>query len=268
MPDGTSARERATTQPDPTLKVAGLFVYPVKSMQGASHENVRVDENGFEFDRRFGVYDVESGTVVTAKRDGRLLEASASMSATEVRVTLPDREAQAAGPSLDEQLSRWLGREVRLVEAMTHGPAVFEGLDDFERDDSPLHFWEGVAGSFVDTSPVHVLGTGELRRLARERPELHWDVRRFRPNAMVDDPGDELSEAMPGQRLTLGEVEVEVLGGCVRCVMTTRSQPGGLARELDVLRHVARVHGSVVGILARVVRPGRVDVSDIVGLTK
>lgn len=248
------------------MKVKELFVYPVKSMQGASREQVSADANGFEFDRRFGVYDVAWGTVVTAKRDGRLLEASASMSSTGVCVALPDRESRAAGPALNEELSHWLGREVRLVEAMTHGPAVFEGLDDFERDDSPLHRWEGVSGSFVDESPLHVLGTGELERLATERPELHWDVRRFRPNVMVDDPDDELRAVVSGQRVIMGDVELAVEGGCVRCVMTTRSQPAGLGRELDVLRHVTSAHDSIVGVLARVTRPGHVRVGDVVRL--
>lgn len=59
-----------------------------------------------------------------------------------------------------------------------------------------------------------------------------------------------------GQRLRLGEVEVEVLKPCERCVMTTRAQGDHLIRELDVLRHVAAQHDSDVGVLARVVSPG------------
>lgn len=153
-----------------------------------------------------------------------------------------------------------------MVESSTFGPATFEGLDDFERDDSPLHTWEGVAGSFVDESPLHVLGTGELERLAVERPELQWDSRRFRPNVMVDDPDDELSAVVAGRRIAVGDVEIAIEGSCVRCVMTTRSQPDGLVRELDVLRHVARDHDTVVGVLARLLRPGALRVGDDVRL--
>lgn len=249
-----------------TLKVEGLFVYPVKSMRGTSLDEVLVDAIGLEGDRQFGVYDVTSSTVITAKREGRLLEAVASLTDNGISVTLPGGEALTPGAELDEELCRWLGREVRLVEATTFGPATFEGLDDFERDDSPLHTWEGVAGSFVDESPLHVLGTGELERLAVERPELQWDSRRFRPNVMVDDPDDELSAVVAGRRIAVGDVEIAIEGGCVRCVMTTRSQPDGLVRELDVLRHVARDHDTVVGVLARVVRPGALRVGDDVRL--
>ena len=249
-----------------TLKVEGLFVYPVKSMRGTSLDDVLVDAIGLEGDRQFGVYDVTSGTVLTAKREGRLLEAVASLTDNGISVTLPGGEALTPGAELDEELCRWLGREVRLVESSTFGPATFEGLDDFERDDSPLHTWEGVAGSFVDESPLHVLGTGELERLAVERPELQWDSRRFRPNVMVDDPDDELSAVVAGRRIAVGDVEIAIEGSCVRCVMTTRSQPDGLVRELDVLRHVARDHDTVVGVLARLLRPGALRVGDDVRL--
>jgi uncharacterized protein len=248
------------------LKVKGLFVYPVKSMRGTSLDEVAVDAIGLEGDRRFGVHDVTSGTVLTAKREGRLLEAVASLGEGGITVTLPGGETRAPGAELDEALCRWLGREVRLVEAATFGAAVFEGLDDFERDDSPLHTWEGVAGSFVDATSLHVLGTGELERLAAEKPELQWDLRRFRPNVMVDDPDDELSAVVPGMRIAIGDLEIAIEGGCVRCVMTTRSQPDGLHRELDILRHVASAHDTVVGMLARVVVPGTVRVGDDVRL--
>lgn len=49
-----------------TLKVEGLFVYPVKSMRGTSLDEVLVDAIGLEGDRQFGVYDVTSSTVITA----------------------------------------------------------------------------------------------------------------------------------------------------------------------------------------------------------
>jgi MOSC domain-containing protein YiiM len=48
--------------------------------------------------------------------------------------------------------------------------------------------------------------------------------------------------------------------------MTTRPQPGGLERELDVLRHVTRAHDGSVGTRARVLRPGVVRDGDEVRL--
>jgi uncharacterized protein YcbX len=69
---------------------------------------------------------------------------------------------------------------------------------------------------------------------------------------------------VPGQRILVGEVELEVEKGCTRCVMTTRAQPGGIEQQLDILRHVIRAHGNQVGFRASVVREGTVRVGDTV----
>jgi MOSC domain-containing protein YiiM len=48
--------------------------------------------------------------------------------------------------------------------------------------------------------------------------------------------------------------------------MTTRPQPEGLDRELDILRHTIRFHDNTVGLRAWVVRAGTVRVGDEVHL--
>jgi uncharacterized protein YcbX len=150
---------------------------------------------------------------------------------------------------------------VALVIASTFGVPTFECPEDFERDDSRLVSWEGTRGRFIDESPLHFLTSSVLGQLADERPDLDWDVRRFRPNIVVDDKATSL-DTSPQRRILLGHVEIQVINPCTRCVMTTRPQPGGLERELDVLRHVSRYHDSNVGTRARVVRPGVVRERD------
>ena len=119
-------------------------------------------------------------------------------------------------------------------------------------------------GSFVDESPLHLVTTGDLAELAAERPELQWDLRRFRPNVLVEAPPGAFCPPVPGQRILLGDVELQVENGCTRCVMTTRPQPGGIERQLDILRHVMRAHDNQVGFRASVVREGTVRVGDTV----
>lgn len=242
-------------------RVVALWRYPVKSLQGEEREEIEIAPGGVRGDRAFGVADHEAATVLSAKREGRLLEARATLGDDGLRVTLPDGRTYERGPALDEALGHWLGRSLGVVEAAHVGAATFECPEDFERDDSALVTWEGVAGSFVDESALHLVSTSELARLARERPDLHWDVRRFRPNVLLDD-GDAPLALVPGDRVRAGDVELEITKGCSRCVMTTRPQPGGLARELDVLRHVAREHDGVVGWRARVRHGGHLRRGD------
>jgi uncharacterized protein YcbX len=248
------------------MSVVALWRFPVKSMQGEACDELNFGQHGVANDRDFGVYDVDARTIISAKREGRLLEAAARMVSDEVVVTLPGGQELDPGDVLDECLTRWLGRPVRLVDAAKHGVATFESQNDFERDDSASESWEGVKGKFVDDSPLHVLTTSDLERLAVERSDLQWDVRRFRPNVVIDAASGTLDAAEPGQRLRLGDVEIEIQNDCKRCVMTTRPQPGNLERQLDILRHVSKNHDNVVGLRASVIRAGVVHVGDVVQL--
>ena len=80
------------------------------------------------------------------------------------------------------------------------------------------------------------------------------------------DDGEDALRLDARRRVGIGEVEVEIEKPCSRCVMTTRTQPGGLERQLDVLRHVSRAHDGSVGTRARVLRPGVVREGDDVRL--
>jgi uncharacterized protein YcbX len=250
------------------MKVAGLWRYPVKSMQGEARDSLRVDERGVDGDRRFGILDPRSGTIISAKKDGRLLEARAMLVGVELTVRLPTGEtALGTGPSVDAALSAWLGRTVHLVEARADGRGTFERPADFEDDGSEPVQWQGPHGSFVDSSPVHLLTTASLRAVSAERPELRWDVLRFRPNVLIEADGTECIEAAwVGRRVALGQVELDVHRPCGRCVMTTRPQPGGLPRELDILRHLTAAHSANLGVLAQVTRGGRIDLGQSVTL--
>ena len=233
-------------------------------MQGELRDELELGSHGVAGDRRYGVFDVGSSTVISAKRDGRLLGASATLGVEGLIVTLPDGQVLPPGVVLDEQLSTWLGRPVWLADATNLGPATFECPDDFEDDESPSVQWQGIESSFVDESELHLLSTGDLEQLRTERGDVTWDVRRFRPNVVIDASADEFSSTVATGRYVLGDAEIEIYKACSRCVMTTRAQPGGLARELDVLRHVSRLRGGNLGVRARVTRSGVVRVGDVV----
>lgn len=247
------------------MQVRELWRYPVKSMGGEKLDELTVGSLGAEGDRAYGVLDLESGTVLSAKREGRLLSASARLVSSEPVVNVKGRDYDP-GPALDEVLTRWLGRDSRLVDASLAGRVSFQSPSSFEDDDSPLQSWESSEGAFFDSSPLHLVTTGDLERLARERADLSWDVRRFRPNVVVEGDVESRREWVSGLRLHLGGVEVEVLKPCQRCVMTTRAQGDQLVRELEVLRHVAAQHDSNVGVLVRITHTGVVQRRDPVRL--
>ena len=62
----------------------------------------------------------------------------------------------------------------------------------------------------------------------------------------------------------LGDAVVDVSKQIDRCVMTTRPQPGGIERDLDVLRTINRERANNLGIATLVRTPGVVRVGDVV----
>jgi uncharacterized protein YcbX len=249
-----------------------MWRYPVKSMQGEALAAAEVGWTGIEGDRRWGVRVETSGTILSAKREGRLLMAQATTATTAppgqtVVISLPSGQRLAGvGAVTDAALSAWLGRPVRLVEAGGDTP-TFESQADETNDGSPTVTWTGRPGSFVDSSPVHVLTTASLRAVRGERPDVDWQVPRFRPNLLVDVSGEgRVEDTWVGRRCSIGEVDLEIIKPCSRCVMVTRAQRGGLNRQFDVLSHLSRTAERSFGVLGRVVQPGAVSVGASVTL--
>jgi uncharacterized protein YcbX len=250
------------------MKVGALWRYPVKSMQGESCTVVDVTKKGIVGDRGYGVLDLGSGTIVSAKKDGRLLEARALLAGVELTIRLPTGETLLAlGAGVDAALSAWLGRPVHLLAARSDGRGTFEMPINFEDDQSEPIQWQGPSGPFVDSSPIHVLTTATLAAVQRERPDLQWHLSRFRPNLVINTDSDDNEDEWIGKRLTVGEVELQVYKPCSRCVMTTRVQPGGVERQLDILRHINAARQTNLGVHARVLRPGRIEVGQPVALS-
>ena len=84
-------------------------------------------------------------------------------------------------------------------------------------------------------------------------------MRRFRPNVVVDGSGE---DELVGRRVGLGSVVLDVVKRIDRCVMVTRPQPGGIERDLSVLKTVLRDSDGLLGVGAVVVEPGEFGVSD------
>ncbi|MCU1352355.1 MAG: hypothetical protein JWM05_1564 [Acidimicrobiales bacterium] len=248
--------------------VAQLWRYPVKSMQGAPVDRVEVDERGVVGDRGWGVVDLAAGKVLSAKRWGQLLEARADRDVDTVTVTLPDGSTHEAGaPDTDAALSAWLGREVRLVP-----PPAGDGLPyelPTEAWDDASETWEfpgPPGGPFVDLAAAHLLTTASLAAAAALHPDGEWDVRRFRPTALLDVAGDTFVEdAWLGLPVRLGAVVVEPFMPTVRCAMITRQQPG-LPRDVEIARVLNREHELNLGLYCSIGTPGVIAVGDPVSV--
>jgi uncharacterized protein YcbX len=122
---------------------------------------------------------------------------------------------------------------------------------------------------FFDCALVHLLTTAALDRLRELYPQERFEVRRFRPNFMVETPSgqrDFVENAWIGQVLAIGDaVRLSITGPCPRCVMTTLPQ-GDLPKDPGILRAAARHNRANVGIYASVLQGGTVRRGDSVRL--
>ena len=272
--------------------VAELWRYPVKSMLGERIDASVVTDRGFTGDRAFALRDVETGKVVSAKRPrlwGRMFELrAASGDGAAATIHLPDGATVTTDdPNVDRSLSDLLGRKVTLIasteetamleevwipekNADPYGPAI--GSEDGDQLIEIPASLGAPAGTLFDFSAVHLVTTGTLAALGKAYPDGRFDVRRFRPNIVVEVPGETFAENdWIGKSLSIGdEVLLNVLVPTPRCVMTTLPQDD-LPKDAGILRTAAENNAldfgpfagqPCVGVYAEVTQGGTIRVGD------
>jgi hypothetical protein len=145
-------------------------------------------------------------------------------------------EAAVCDRRVDEALSDWLGQPASLVfmDEASH------------RSADPAWAGDGVQTSFADGFPILVTTTASLRAVnealnARCVPPVGME--RFRPNVVVetDVPFDEDGWA----RIAAGDVELDLVKPCSRCIVTTIDQETGETRvDEEPLATLLRVRRS------------------------
>lgn len=212
--------------------VAKLWRYPVKSMLGEACERLELDARGVEGDRLHAVCDAQGnlGSGKTTRRF-RHIEGLFSFRAAGSEIIFPDgRRMTVTDAGIHAALSQVLAVPVTLV-----------------REEHVLHF---------DSAPIHLVTTASLRW-------LQADERRFRPNLVIDVPGDgPVEQQWIGRRFGLGDSAVlRIVDSTERCVMTTFAQ-AELPADPRVLKRIGRDAGLQFGVYAEVVAPGAVACGD------
>ncbi|MCX6398034.1 MAG: MOSC domain-containing protein [Propionibacteriales bacterium] len=281
--------------------VAGLWRYPVKSMGGEQVESSTVDGRALHGDRMWAVRDLELDAVTTARRLPALLGCTARFvdeppagvgpgDVADVVVTFPDgsRTTSADRDEMDARLSDLVGTRVSLVPLPpVHDKAAYRGVLASQKDlrqqfgiadDEPLpdlsmfplrklaalSIYATPVGIFADAYPLHIVTTASLRWMAAHGGD--FDVRRFRPNIVVDGPPDGLAEQeWLGGTLRAGGLQARIEIPTIRCTVPLRHQ-ADLPADPAVMRTVSRYGDRCLGVYADVAVPGTLAVGDPVDL--
>ena len=280
-------------------RIAEIWRYPVKSMEGERIERASLGENGIPGDRAWAARDEERGGIRGAKKIPRLMECKAAYPseppvgepAPAPEITLPGgRVVRAGDANAAERVSAAVGRKVTLwpllpasalehyrrgapdhADAITELRAMFgrtpdEPLPDFKQFPPELMQYESPPGTYFDANPLLVVTDATLRKLRALAPSSLIDVRRFRPNLVIATESEGFPEtAWSGKQLRIGGAAIDVLGPCPRCVMITHGF-GDVPQDTGLMRTVVKEADQNVGAYAKVASGGEVRVGDAVEL--
>lgn len=223
-------------------RIESLRRYPVKSLAGELLGDVDVDERGVAGDRLWAVRDADGklGSGKSSRRFRRmegLLRLRATYDGDVPVLRFPDgRVVRGDEEAVHDALSSYVGRPVTLAREA----------------EVPHH----------DDGPLHLVTTASLR-WAEQVLGGPVDPRRLRPNLVLGTGGDQPREQQwLGRRVAVGEeLVLEVVQPMPRCVMVDLDQDG-LAVAGGLLKALTEHSDGCLGVLASVVRPGRVRTGD------
>lgn len=223
-----------------SAQVLSLHRYPVKSLAGEDMDALDIETRGVVGDRYWSIRDAANkiGSGKATRRFAALpalLTLRASGVNGRVTVTFPDGEVLAVDdPRTAGRVSEHLGQPVTLAA-----------------ETDVTHF---------DDGPVSLLGIQSVNALAAA-VNADVDPLRFRPNIVVSGLPAFAEDDLVGRQVRVGQVSLEVVMRSTRCVMIDM-ETADLPAQHGNLLAVGRLNETCLGVIARVVRPGRVTVGD------
>jgi len=282
--------------------IKAIYRYPVKSMAGETLTETTLGPQGIPGDRAWAVRDEVRGGIRGAKKIAALMQCAARYevepaqgAAPPARITLPNGETMWSNDeNAAAQLSAALDHAVTLwpllpADALDHyrrgepdnedfeaelrsifGRNPDEPLPDLSKFPSEIFEYESPLGTYFDAFPLMIMTQTSLDHMQATSPASNFDVRRFRPNFLIEakDPGGSLPEFGWGNsRLQIGDTTIRTTIDCPRCVMTTHGF-ADLPRDPGIMRAIVKEAGGSLGLYAAIDTPGGVRVGDTVRLTE
>ena len=275
-----------------TASVATIYRYPVKSMMGETLSETDIREAGIPGDRGWAVRDEKRGGIRGGKKIPQLMTLAAKSGTAAPLITAADGDSASAS---SERINHWLGGKLNHpvtlwpllpADQLDHYRRGAPDTEDFEQElravfgrlpDEPLPDlagfeelleFESPPGTYFDAFPISIISQQSLNTMDQLEGESRFDVRRFRPNLLVDVPGSDLSfpeQAWVGKTLAIGSVTLKIDTTCPRCAMTTHGFDD-LPQDPQIMRKMVANSGGNLGIYASVVKVGKVATGDSVSV--
>jgi len=208
------------------ITVSQLWKYPFKSGRGQLLASTGLDNEGMVDDRRLLALD-KNGRFLTARQHSQLLHLSCTSNENGwlLEHDSMNQVCQINSADLAQSIEGILWKDS--VNALDGGNEAAQWLSEALGIEARVGVWRPQSRysnkyqldtSFADASPILLASEASVVR-ACEWAGLEPDVRRFRPNIVVDEI--DAFEEDSWKEIEIGGLRFEVLDPCVRCILTT-----------------------------------------------
>ena len=244
-----------------TAHVSALYTYPVKGCRGVAMDRSPIGPLGLAFDREWLVVESD-GKFITQRPYPGLTQVGVEVGADGLRLwaegvgtvtVAPDYQGDRMGvqiwrnmldavrqtPEADTFFSDLLGTELHLVRF----------AEDVVRPCDPAFAQAGDHTTFSDGYPLLVTSETSLARLNETIVARGGDgvpMSRFRPNIVVAGAPADIEDS--NLRLVVdGEMIVDLVKPCARCLVTTTDQKTGERMGKEPLASLAIIRQGLLG---------------------
>ena len=239
------------------MHIQSLHIYPVKSAQGINLQTALVKPRGLAGDRRFLLVKADGG-FITQRQYPKLAQLCTRQIENGISLKWPEQDwidvpypshnkrkqvtvwrssvdAAHVEGNMNVALSAWLGQPVSLVF-----------MDESaERLANPKWTPKPSQVSFADGYPILITNTASLTALnnlitSTGREALGMD--RFRPNIVVDCDTPWAEDNW--KSVQIGDVILDLVKPCARCIMTSIDQSTGEKHKKTALAALKNLHPS------------------------
>jgi len=218
------------------LELTSLYLYPLKSAAALACDALEIEPRGAAHDRRWMLVDAQ-GKFVTGRQIGALVRLRAVPDGDGLQLDYDGAQFTVAPPAADApriDVTIWKSTTSAVLAAapaqvfvqQLFGPGVRLVYMDAasRRPVDPAYSRPGDEVSFADGYPLLLLSRASLADLSARVGES-LDVRRFRPNLVVD--GCPAYAEDEWRQVRLGGIDFDVAKPCTRCVFTTVDPDSG-----------------------------------------
>ncbi|KQO75436.1 MOSC domain-containing protein [Rhizobium sp. Leaf262] len=264
------------------MRITELNIYPLKSARGIALSESPISAEGLPGDRRAMLVD-PSGHFITQRELPQIAQITVKAEGTGFRLSIDGKADILAGPceqrieatvwksvvdaavadeDVNETLSGWLGRTLKLVmfDEKSHRIASPE----WAGAETPVTFADGYQILLTTTASLAALNENMAAN-----GEGRIGMERFRPNIVLDT--DEAWVEDRWAALEINGIRFDLVKPCTRCIMTTQDQQTGSRdgpspmKAMGRLRMSAdrRVPGVLFGWNLTPTGEGRIAVGDV-----